>query len=264
MSRKRKRKGRDPRRDFCDRFARLPHRLLRSNAYRSLSPNERALLVELVMLHNGENNGSLYLGVRDAAHRMGIADLSAARAAFDNLISLGFIELTQAAYFSVKASKASRARCWRLTWLVGPGSKAPSWDFLKREPEPQTPARKRMERGLRALKAYQTARDRGRLPMLDTDTLNPFLLGANSSAVLESNTPPEKNGRFSTILSVRDSYTHLATPWGEGRLRIAVRWPGSEQDDPPADRSGVSPLGSEHLLGFTPASLDIRYQQRGR
>jgi hypothetical protein len=140
-------------RNNTSRFVRLDYRLLNSNAYRSLSPNARSLLVDLLMLYNGENNGSLYLGVRDAAHRMGVADLTAASRAFDDLVALGFTELTQEAHFTVKASETSRARCWRLTWEAGPGRKAPSWDFLEREPEPQTTARKRMERGLRALKA---------------------------------------------------------------------------------------------------------------
>lgn len=59
--------GRNP----TSRFVGLRHSLLSSNAYRSLSCAARALLVELVMLHNGENNGSLYLSVRDAAARLG-------------------------------------------------------------------------------------------------------------------------------------------------------------------------------------------------
>src|SRR6188472_1912630 len=86
------------------RFARLDHRILTSNAYRGLSPNARSLLVELIMLYSGENNGSLYLGVRDAAHRMGISDLTAATSALNDLQDLSFIEMTQESYFEVKAS----------------------------------------------------------------------------------------------------------------------------------------------------------------
>src|SRR5689334_1265733 len=78
-------------RNSTSRFARLDHRMLASNAYRALSPNARSLLVELVMLYNGENNGSLFLSVRDAAHRIGLADASAASRAFDELMALGFI-----------------------------------------------------------------------------------------------------------------------------------------------------------------------------
>ncbi len=54
-------------RSMTSRFARLDHRLLESAAYRALSPNARALLVELTRMDNGSNNGALWLSVRDAA-----------------------------------------------------------------------------------------------------------------------------------------------------------------------------------------------------
>ncbi|API58805.1 hypothetical protein BSL82_05370 [Tardibacter chloracetimidivorans] len=211
-------------RNNTSRFVRLDYRILNSNAYRSLCPNARSLLVELIMLYNGENNGSLYLGVRDAAHRMGIADLTAASRSFDELTSLGFIELAQEAYFKVKASESSRARCWRLTWLVGPGRKAPSWEFLEREPEPQTKARRRMERGLKTLKAYHKARDQGRLPVLDSGTFSPFRPAPQAITVLDSDTLISGNGGFPPDSRVRDSAAHIATPWGLGATKGLLGW----------------------------------------
>lgn len=211
-------------RNNTSRFVRLDFRILNSNAYRSLSPNARSLLVDLVMLYNGENNGSLYLSVRDAAHRMGVADLTAASRAFDDLTVLGFIEVTQEGHFRVKASEGSRARCWRITWEAGPGSKAPSWDFLEREPQPQTTARKRMERGLRALKAYRKAKDCGHMPVLDTDTLSPFRRERPAVAVLESDMPMASNGSFPPDARIRDFATHIATPWGEGTASRLIGW----------------------------------------
>jgi hypothetical protein len=211
-------------RNNTSRFARLDYRILTSNAYRALSPNDRALLVELVMLHNGENNGSLYLSVRDAAHRMGIADLTATCRSFDTLQTLGFIQLVQDAYFHVKASDKSRARCWRLTWLAGPGRKAPSWEFLEREPEPQTTARKRMERGLRALKVFRRAMDNGKLPVLESDTLDRIDVVESVAPVLESNTRNEQYGGFLPNRSVPDSATYIATPWGERVSRNFISW----------------------------------------
>lgn len=160
--------GRNP----TSRFARLDHRLLNSPAYRALSVAARALLVELTMLDNGENNGSLYLGIRDAAGRLGMADLSAVRSAFDELQEFGFIEMTEDASFHVKAAEKSRARCWRLTWLAGPGRKGPSMEFMERQPQPGSKAHKRMERGMRALKTYRKDRDSGRLPVLVSDTID--------------------------------------------------------------------------------------------
>lgn len=210
-------------RNDTSRFARLDHRILSSNAYRSLSPNDRSLLVELIMLYNGENNGSLYLSVRNGAHRMGVADLTAASRSFDNLEALGFIELTQESRFT-PASEISRARCWRLTWLSGPGRKAPSWTFLEREPEPQTQARKRMERGQSALKAYRRARDSGKLPVLDSDTINPFWPDLSPGAVADSRTPNDENGSFLPIHSVPDSPTYIATTMGSGAPTCPIGW----------------------------------------
>lgn len=170
MSKRTKNKPNQTGRNPTSRFARLDHRLLNSPAYRSLSTAARALLVDLTMLDNGQNNGSIYLGVRDAAGRLGMADLNAVRSAFDELQELGFIEMTMDASFHVKAAEKSRARCWRLTWLAGPGRKGPSMAFMERQPQPGTKAHKRMERGLCSLKAYRKHRDAGRLPVLDSAT----------------------------------------------------------------------------------------------
>lgn len=158
MSRKTRRRPNRPNatgRNETSRFVGLRYNLLESNAFRALSPNARALLIEIVMLYNGQNNGSLFLSVRDGAARMGVVDVTAARRAFDDLIELGFIEMTQDALFTIKAGVNSRARCWRLTWQAGPGRKPPNPKFLTQEPLPKTRARKRMEQGARALKRYK-------------------------------------------------------------------------------------------------------------
>ena len=155
------------------RFVRLGHDLLNQPAYRALSPTARALLVELAMLDNGRNNGSLYLSVRDGADRLGLVDMTAVRHAFDELQELGFIALTKDACFHVKASENSRARCWRLTWIPVPKQCGATNEYADRQPNPKTKARKRMEAGLRALKRYRQSRDAGRLPVRDSDTLAP-------------------------------------------------------------------------------------------
>lgn len=212
--------GRNP----TGRFVRLGYNLLTTNAYRSLSPNARSLLVELTMLYNADNNGSLYLSVRDAAYRLGVADLTAASRAFDDLLELGFIQMTKKAHFFVKAGEASRARCWRLTWLPGPGRKIATWDFLEREPEPQTPERKRMERGLRALAAYRKARSRGNFPILDCGTQPHIGPEKAIEPVANSDTLNHRNGGILTIFHIPDFGTHLAIPWGWERRRALVGW----------------------------------------
>lgn len=210
-------------RSNTSRFARLDFRLLNSPAYRGLSPNCRSLLIELAMLENGENNGSLYLSVRDAAARMGVADVTAAGRAFDELQQAGFIVMTCDAAFNVKAAQMSRARCWKITWQAS-GRKGPTWDFLSQEPAPGTPARKRMDRGLRALKAYRKARDQSKMPVLDSRTMDPFLVPDASEAVLDSSTAPTENCGFSGQVIVLDSATHTAVTMGNGETLAAAGW----------------------------------------
>src|SRR3546814_2980510 len=65
------------------RFARLPHEVMLSAAYRSLTPNARALLVEMMAMENGQNNGSLWLSIRDAAARIGLVNKESVGKAFD-------------------------------------------------------------------------------------------------------------------------------------------------------------------------------------
>ena len=169
------------------------------------------------MLDNGQNNGSLYLGVRDAACRMGVVDLAAATAAFDDLMEMGFIEMTHDAHFHVKASEKSRARCWRLTWLSGPGRKSPTWDFEKRQPEPRSRAYKRMERGLRTLKTYRRARDSGKLPVLDFDTFLSNSTELGIDPVRDSHTLKREFDSISANHDVLHSTTHIAAPSGNER-----------------------------------------------
>lgn len=211
-------------RNNTDRFARLSHRLLNSHAYRSLSPNDRALLLELTMMENGSNNGSISLSVRDAAARMGVSDLKLVGRSFDTLIQMGFIEMTQDAYFRVKAAEHSRARCWRLTWLTGPGRKTASWKFLEREPEPSTRAHKRMVRGQIVLKAYRRARETGRLPVVDSAMLAEIDPIGPVAAVEDSTTPEHVNGGNLPKCRVGESSAYTAVTMGNGAQRKAIGW----------------------------------------
>lgn len=170
-----------------EQFVKLPHSILFSGAYRALSPNARSLLVELVSIFNGANNGSIYLSVRDAAARLGVVDTAAASKAFDELEELGFIALTKDSFFSIKAADSSRARAWRLTWhhcdKVGA-----TRDFEKREPLPCTRERRRMDRGLRALKAFRKHQSYGNFPVLDSSTFGSLLADPHIDPVREFDT----------------------------------------------------------------------------
>ncbi len=212
--------GRNP----TSRFVGLRHSLLSSNAYRSLSCTARALLVELVMLHNGENNGSLYLSVRDAAARLGLADHKAAMRAFDELEEMGLIVCTGEGYFHVKASERSRARSWRLTFEGGPGRRCATMDFEKREPAAQTRARKRMLMGQGALKAFRKARDAGKFSVEDFTPMS--LSGAHlKTEPVEDFTPPKvENVSFQPKCGVEDFSPHIATTIGSEPSRAHRGW----------------------------------------
>lgn len=224
-SRKRPQKPNATGRNNTSRFVRLDYRMLNSNAYRSLSPNARSLLIEVMMLFNGGNNGSLYLSVEDAAHRIGVADHHAASAAFKELQEMGFIEMTQDAYFWIKAAHTSRARTWRLTGEAGPGRKAPSCAYMVREPLLGTRARTRMERGLRALKRFRRDRSQGKLPVVDSTMEGGNLGEEGTRAVVDSTTLECRNGGKPGFHCMVDSHHHIAATMGSTEASVSDEQP---------------------------------------
>lgn len=159
-----KRPNQTGRSDKGSRFVALPYRVLDSAAFASLDLTGRAVLTELVMLFNGDNNGSLYLSADDARLRLGLADKRPVLRAFDQLAKCGLIELTKEAHFDVKVGEASRARCWRVAWLVWPESPSRS----KRAPtygwEQYEATGNRADRRLRALAKFRKAAGNGKFP----------------------------------------------------------------------------------------------------
>lgn len=164
--RNRQRPNATGRSEQTERFARLPHRILISEAYRSLDPNARAVLTELVMIENGKNNGSLWLGVADATDRLGMSDARPAMRAFVDLQDRGLIAMTKDAHFSIKAAETARARCWRLTWLACDGKAATNaWESYRAPAA--TKARKCADRGLSAMARYRKALAAHKNPVVD-------------------------------------------------------------------------------------------------
>ena len=148
------------------RFAGIPHEILISAAYRSLDCTARALLLELVMMENGQNNGSVWLSVRDAVDRLGITDARPAIRSFDMLQSVGLIAMTKEAHFSIKAADTSRARCWRLTWLRF-DRKPPSNEWSNYQPPAGSRENKRADQGLRAMSRYRKQLSQNKIPIVD-------------------------------------------------------------------------------------------------
>lgn len=194
MSRERKNKVDASGRNQGGRYARYDFYILMSPQYRSLSPNARSLLTEFIMLDKGNNNGLLFMGVRDAAARMGVSDLKSASAAIHELEEMGFIARTAESEWA-RTGQGGKARCFRLTWLSVPSqSLPPTHDYERAEPSSKR-ARARAARGCAALKRWT----RSTLPVLQTTT-------RAAGSVVESRTnAAEKDG--TTSLSVRESTT---------------------------------------------------------
>jgi hypothetical protein len=104
-----------------DRVIVLRRSLLHSPHFSALSVTARSLLFELQAMFNGTNNGTLFLSQRDAAARLGLSDLKAAKKAFDELFQLGFLTQTIGSSFHMKAGCISKACAWRLNWINDSG-----------------------------------------------------------------------------------------------------------------------------------------------
>ena len=97
--------------DKESRHLRLYHWFLKSEAWKSLSPNARALYVEVVTRYNGSNNGRIGFSLRDAAKALHIGR-DAASTAFAQLQDRGFLVIAKRSAFSLKTKLATE---WRVT-----------------------------------------------------------------------------------------------------------------------------------------------------
>jgi len=110
------------------RHARLYHRLTNSSAWFDLSGNAIKVLILLMRLENGTNNGELFLSGRCAADWANLSEKTG-KNALRELEEHGFISATQRGHFQRKNSQATK---WRLTWISWPsGRKGPTNDFEK-------------------------------------------------------------------------------------------------------------------------------------
>ena len=103
--------------------------LLESPAYRHLSCYGRALLIEIIYRHNGENNGFVIMSVREAADRLGVA-FNTALKALAELQDKGFIRLAKAGSFNHKRRHAAE---WTLA-IFTVGDTKPTKDFMDGKP----------------------------------------------------------------------------------------------------------------------------------
>ncbi|CAN5325777.1 hypothetical protein BH10PSE12_BH10PSE12_01820 [soil metagenome] len=93
------------------RHIRLYHSFTASTAWQDLSGNAVKLLIELLRLDKGEDNGRLFLSIRDA-QRIGVHRNTVVRL-YRELEDHGFIRPTSLGHFKVKGGPATE---WRVTW----------------------------------------------------------------------------------------------------------------------------------------------------
>ncbi len=93
------------------RHIQLPHFMLDTAAWLSLSSKARSAFIEVAKIYDGSNNGHLAASSRTIGDRMGVSKNTAARA-LDELVEKGFLEITEDSAFS---RKNKRAREYRLT-----------------------------------------------------------------------------------------------------------------------------------------------------
>jgi hypothetical protein len=114
------------------RYVRLPHYVLESAAFLSLSPVDVRLYVELERRYNGSNNGKIHLSVREAAEKIHGSPATASRA-LARLTGRGFIAPMVKGAFSLKTRHATE---WRLLiYPQGSEAVAPK-SFMRWQPQP--------------------------------------------------------------------------------------------------------------------------------
>ena len=115
MDRERRRRRRpqaDHRADLRGKgFVCLPHAVVDSYAYQSLSALARAILVEIARKLNGYNNGELGIGQRELGRRLGRQNYQAFARAIAELVSVGLIDVELEGSW-----KPRKAREYRLTF----------------------------------------------------------------------------------------------------------------------------------------------------
>lgn len=91
------------------RHVRLHHWLMKSWAWRALSPVERCTYLEIAKRYDGKNNGFIAMSCRDVAAELHVSKATAARA-LKQLERLGFVEVTTPGGFSRKVRHATEYR----------------------------------------------------------------------------------------------------------------------------------------------------------
>ena len=117
------------RRSRTERFIALPFSVLGTPAWQALSGNAVKVLIELIKLNNGSNNGGMFLSARQAADRANLSSNTAAKC-LTEIVEAGFVDIVEKGAFSRKTKAATT---YRLTWHPV-GNDVPAKPGLQRAP----------------------------------------------------------------------------------------------------------------------------------
>lgn len=106
--------------DHGGKFIMVPRRVVDSVAWRNASMRARAVLQVLQYCHDGYNNGTLAISIKQIGQALGDQNHGANSRALAELIELGFLECTSDA-----AHGQAKARTYRITFIsTGEGKRA--------------------------------------------------------------------------------------------------------------------------------------------
>jgi len=120
----------------------LDYWVLKTPAWKSLTPAEVRVQLLLLERYNGSNNGRIGLSIRDAA-KFGKVAQGTAKKALDALVAKGFVKRRYKGSFSQKVSRATEYELTHVRY----GDKSPTKEFASWKPEKTTVAN-RMQYGV--------------------------------------------------------------------------------------------------------------------
>jgi hypothetical protein len=100
-----------------DPFIRLPHAVYDSPAFATIKAIDIAVLLLLIRKHNGHNNGTISLGLREISRRCHCSLMTAARA-LDSLQKASLISLTYKGHLVPEFGRPDAASRWRLNFVT--------------------------------------------------------------------------------------------------------------------------------------------------
>lgn len=223
------------RNDKGPRFIKITFPELSSKAYRSLSPVARCLYIELLMIHDGRNNGTFWLTQSDAAELIG-CDVRTIAKAFAELRTAGFIVVTGTA--STPGYRGRPTNTYRLTAWPVPGKQGPTHDWRDYE-SPGGALAKRIDPAMLLIKRREAAAQR-QISMMQDAQYSPQLsassaekpatpdahdAGLNASSDIETLAKPHvSRGPLKGTLPRQDiPPSASASPQVRGRLRSDIR-----------------------------------------